>query len=213
MEQFQAQVSAALRPAFKSSAALADPSPEITAAACEVCACWLTSGVPREAADLRRIHDLLTASLDVLRDDSGAATTTAISTNYSEASATRLKLAVLCAWAEVFIASTRFRDVALQAIQTLSMLESFSSTCGEDDGGVGGGKAVLLGLMQGDTMAWGRPSVGDVSALLEKLEATEDLHTEDEEYEENGDDDEDRYPDGSLTLNQELLFYTLCSVS
>ena len=92
LEQYQAQVGAALRPAFAS-----DTSSHVTAAACEVCSTWIGSGVARDLNDLRRVHQLLVSSLGKLQ----------IKTNttqlYNESLATLEKLAILKAWAEVYI--------------------------------------------------------------------------------------------------------------
>ncbi|VDO12287.1 unnamed protein product [Rodentolepis nana] len=199
LEQFQAQISAALRPAFSTTSTFtnAAPLPDITAAACEVCACWLTSGVTQDAADFRRVHELLTASLEILRDISIATSST--STNlFSEACVTRLKLAVLTAWAEVFIAASRYRETALQSLQLLSMLESHAgeSTSSSPDGlsdivqrqlllMLGGG--ISCGINSG---SWGQPSIKDSSKLLESLEQEFD---EDDDF--SGDDNLDELCD------------------
>lgn len=53
LEQFQAQVGAALRPAFEPET----PS-SVTAVACEVCSTWIGSGVARDLNDLRRVHQV-----------------------------------------------------------------------------------------------------------------------------------------------------------
>ena len=87
---FVSQVGAALRPAFA-----ADTSPDVTAAACEVCSCWIGSGVARDLNDLRRVHQLLVSSLAKLREGKDA------SPLYSESASTMEKLSVLRAWAEV----------------------------------------------------------------------------------------------------------------
>jgi len=74
LEQYQAQVGAALRPAF----APETPS-HVTAAACQVqiesssrhlqvCSVWIGSGVARDLNDLRRVHQLLVSSLQKLND-------------------------------------------------------------------------------------------------------------------------------------------------
>uniref|UniRef100_A0A158R4G2 HEAT repeat-containing protein 5B n=1 Tax=Syphacia muris TaxID=451379 RepID=A0A158R4G2_9BILA len=92
LEQFQAQVGAALRPAF-----VAETPSDVTAAACEVCSTWIGSGVARDLNDLRRVHQLLVSSLTKLTQGS-------INTQlYSESAATLEKLAILKAWAEVYI--------------------------------------------------------------------------------------------------------------
>lgn len=90
LEQFQAQVSAALGPAFDPET----PS-HVTAAACQVCSAWICSGVARNLNDLRRVNQLLVSSLDKLKDNSMNAQL------YNESAATLEKLAILKAWAEV----------------------------------------------------------------------------------------------------------------
>ncbi|KAL5274805.1 HEATR5B family protein [Megaselia abdita] len=94
LEQFQAQVGAALRPAFASETAC-----HVTAAACEVCSAWIVSGVARDINDLRRVHQLLVSSLTKLRENTN---TTQL---YNESMATLEKLSILKAWAEVYIVS------------------------------------------------------------------------------------------------------------
>ncbi|KAL7035637.1 hypothetical protein ACKWTF_008482 [Chironomus riparius] len=92
LEQFQAQVGAALRPAFANET----PS-HVTAAACEVCSAWIGSGVARDLNDLRRVHQLLVQSLSKLQ-------TKTVSTQlYNESMATLEKLSILKAWAQVYI--------------------------------------------------------------------------------------------------------------
>lgn len=92
LEQYQAQVGAALRPAFS-----ADTPSHVTAAACEVCSAWIGSGVARDLNDLRRVHQLLVSSLSKLH------TKTNSTHLYNESMATLEKLSILKAWAEVYI--------------------------------------------------------------------------------------------------------------
>ncbi|KAJ8308625.1 hypothetical protein KUTeg_013499 [Tegillarca granosa] len=92
LEQFQAQVSAALRPAFS-----ADTPSDVTAAACDVCSTWIGSGVARDLNDLRRVHQLLVSSLAKMNAGKSQ------SHLYNESASTMEKLAVLGAWAEVYI--------------------------------------------------------------------------------------------------------------
>lgn len=92
LEQYQAQVGAALRPAFA-----ADTPSHVTAAACEVCSAWIGSGVARDISDLRRVHQLLVSSLNKLY------TKTNSTQLYNESMATLEKLSILKAWAEVYI--------------------------------------------------------------------------------------------------------------
>ncbi|VDK44710.1 unnamed protein product, partial [Cylicostephanus goldi] len=92
LEQFQAQVGAALRPAFTE-----DTPSHVTAAACQVCSTWIGSGVARDLNDLRRVHQLLVSSLGKLKHGS-------INNQlYSESAATLEKLSILKAWAEVYV--------------------------------------------------------------------------------------------------------------
>ena len=53
LEQYQAQVGAALRPAFAP-----DTASHVTAAACNVCSAWIGSGVARDLGDLRRVYQV-----------------------------------------------------------------------------------------------------------------------------------------------------------
>ena len=113
LEQYQAQVSAALRPQFS-----IETSAHVTAKACQVCSMWISSGIARDLNDLRRVHQLLVSSLQKLTNTStpqsanlGSATQSSLTTSnsnsdqliYSELSLTVEKLAVLRAWAEVYI--------------------------------------------------------------------------------------------------------------
>ncbi|XP_012940846.1 HEAT repeat-containing protein 5B [Aplysia californica] len=94
LEQYQAQVGAALRPAFSP-----DTPSDVTAAACEVCSKWIGSGVARDLNDLRRVHQLLVSSLAKLGSVSGRPRAPL----YNESASTMEKLAVIRAWAEVYI--------------------------------------------------------------------------------------------------------------
>uniref|UniRef100_A0A8C4ZT11 HEAT repeat containing 5B n=1 Tax=Gadus morhua TaxID=8049 RepID=A0A8C4ZT11_GADMO len=91
LEQYQANVGAALRPAFSP-----DTPSDITAKACQVCSTWIGSGVVSDLNDLRRVHTLLVSSLDKVQAGTGSS-----SQLYSESATTMEKLAVLKAWAEV----------------------------------------------------------------------------------------------------------------
>uniref|UniRef100_A0A4W3GFI6 HEAT repeat-containing protein 5B n=1 Tax=Callorhinchus milii TaxID=7868 RepID=A0A4W3GFI6_CALMI len=90
LEQYQANVGAALRPAFSQ-----DTPSDITAKACQVCSTWIGSGVVSDLNDLRRVHNLLVSSLDKVQAGKGSS-----SQLYSESATTMEKLAVLKAWAE-----------------------------------------------------------------------------------------------------------------
>uniref|UniRef100_H2Y0W9 HEAT repeat-containing protein 5B n=1 Tax=Ciona intestinalis TaxID=7719 RepID=H2Y0W9_CIOIN len=98
LEQYQANVGAALRPAFLSS----DTSGEIMVKACEVCSAWITSLVVRDLSDLKRVTTLLVSSLDMVKQGTEGKET------YSESASTMIKLAVLSAWSKVCISITPF---------------------------------------------------------------------------------------------------------
>ncbi|XP_033625996.1 HEAT repeat-containing protein 5B-like [Asterias rubens] len=97
MEQYQAQVGAALRPAFSP-----DTPSDVTAMACQVSSAWIGSGVAHDLNDLRRVHQLLVSSLAKLQVGKGAPAQL-----YSESASTMEKLAVIKAWAEVYIVAMR----------------------------------------------------------------------------------------------------------
>ncbi|XP_055929916.1 HEAT repeat-containing protein 5B-like isoform X2 [Argiope bruennichi] len=98
LEQYQAQVGAALRPAFSPET----PS-HITAFACQVCSAWIGCGVARDLNDLRRVHQLLVSSLEKLHKGSNSLV-------YNESASTMEKLAILKAWAEVYVVAMNNKE-------------------------------------------------------------------------------------------------------
>lgn len=98
LEQYQAQVGAALRPAFSP-----DTSSHVTAQACDVCSTWISSGVAHDLNDLRRVHQLLVSSLQKFTSIQQKNDTSMI---YSENALTIENLAVLKAWADVYNVAT-----------------------------------------------------------------------------------------------------------
>jgi HEAT repeat-containing protein 5 len=120
LEQYQAQVSAALRPQFS-----IETSAHVTAKACQICSMWISSGVARELNDLKRVHQLLVSSLQKLTSSNNfvptlknnSQTSRSLPTTnsnesliYSELSLTVEKLAVLRAWAEVYIVAQKKKN-------------------------------------------------------------------------------------------------------
>uniref|UniRef100_A0A673BXE7 HEAT repeat-containing protein 5A n=1 Tax=Sphaeramia orbicularis TaxID=375764 RepID=A0A673BXE7_9TELE len=97
LEQYQANVGAALRPAFS-----ADAPPDVTSKACQVCSAWIASGVVSDIRDLRRVHQLLASSL--VKVQSGRDGSVQL---YNEAAATMETLSVLKAWAEIQVIEKR----------------------------------------------------------------------------------------------------------
>uniref|UniRef100_A0A1W7RGW1 HEAT repeat-containing protein 5A n=1 Tax=Agkistrodon contortrix contortrix TaxID=8713 RepID=A0A1W7RGW1_AGKCO len=107
LEQYQANVGAALRPAFTPEA-----PPDVTAKACQVCSAWIASGVVNDLNDLQRVHHLLVTSLTKVQAGKEAQNQL-----YNEGTSTMEILAVLKAWAEVYI-------VALQRQKKQNYLNS-----------------------------------------------------------------------------------------
>ncbi|KAM4693258.1 HEAT repeat-containing protein 5B [Discoglossus pictus] len=102
LEQYQANVGAALRPAFSQ-----DTPSDITAKACQVCSAWIGSRVVSDLNDLRRVHNLLVSSLDKVQAGKGTS-----SPLYRESAMTMEKLAVLKAWAEVYVVAMTIKNEA-----------------------------------------------------------------------------------------------------
>ncbi|XP_042908893.1 HEAT repeat-containing protein 5B [Parasteatoda tepidariorum] len=118
LEQYQAQVGAALRPAFSP-----DTPSHITAFACQVCSAWIGCGVARDLNDLRRVHQLLVSCLEKLHKGSKTLI-------YNESASTMEKLAILKAWAEVYVVAmnseTNPREGLLRLVSPeLSLLSTY----------------------------------------------------------------------------------------
>lgn len=124
LEQFQAQVGAALRPAFANET----PS-HVTAAACEVCSAWIGSGVARDLNDLRRVHQLLVQSLNKLQ------TKTNSTQLYNESMATLEKLSILKAWAQVYIVAmlSNGSSPSNQVLKKLKSVQNSFNTPSDDE--------------------------------------------------------------------------------
>ncbi|ELK17059.1 HEAT repeat-containing protein 5A [Pteropus alecto] len=123
LEQYQANVGAALRPAFTS-----ETPPDVTAKACQVCSAWIASGVVSDLNDLRRVHQLLVSSLTKIQ-----AGKEALSHLYNESASTMEILAVLKAWAEVYIIALERHKNHKQPLRTCSE-ESVRSGSYSSDG-------------------------------------------------------------------------------
>ncbi|PNS14448.1 Pof6 interactor protein 1 [Sphaceloma murrayae] len=100
LEQYQAQISSALTPAFA-----ADSSPELAAEAVNVCATFISIGIVTDVERMGRIHKLLVSALDSFAVDSEVA---AIGDLKGLTSNTQVmvRMAVFSAWADLQIAST-----------------------------------------------------------------------------------------------------------
>ena len=103
LEDYQIQISAALRPLFTR-----ETLPELTAEACDLCRLWIAEGVGDDHQDLRRAHQLLISSLEKL---------TRIQNQQKiadEHSTTMENLAILKLWADVYHLSTDRADSNLK---------------------------------------------------------------------------------------------------
>ncbi|CAK8692902.1 unnamed protein product [Clavelina lepadiformis] len=109
LEQYQANVGAALRPAFSAT----DAPHEVTVRACEVCSAWISSGVVSDLSDLRRVHALLVSSLEKIKEVNSENSSSR--PDHSESASTMEKLAVLKAWAEVYIGSVENKPAKKEA--------------------------------------------------------------------------------------------------
>lgn len=103
LEQYQAQISSALTPAFA-----ADSSPELAAAAVNVCATFIATGIVRDIDRMGRILKTLVSALDSFSRDSDTASIGDLMGLSSNAQV-MVRMAVFSAWAELQIASAEQR--------------------------------------------------------------------------------------------------------
>ncbi len=100
LEQYQAQISSALTPAFA-----IDSSPELAAEAVNVCATFIATGIVTDIDRMGRILKLLVSALDSFSKDTEAASIGDLHGLSSNAQV-MVRMAVFSAWAELQIAST-----------------------------------------------------------------------------------------------------------
>ncbi|RHZ75540.1 hypothetical protein Glove_212g189 [Diversispora epigaea] len=110
LEQYQAQIGAALTPAFT-----AESSPEILSAAVKVCAVFVGSGIVKELYRMGRILRLLTTALEKCKDNLSVTEVGDVK-NFSPHAAIMVKLSVLNAWAELQVASIK-QTYLVQVVQ------------------------------------------------------------------------------------------------
>ncbi|CAG8604331.1 6383_t:CDS:10 [Rhizophagus irregularis] len=116
LEQYQAQIGAALTPAFT-----AESSPEILSAAVKVCAVFVGSGIVKELYRMGRILKLLTTALENCKDNVSVTTVGDVK-DLSPHAAIMIKLSVLNAWAELQVSSIK-QSYLIQVIEpNLSLL-------------------------------------------------------------------------------------------
>lgn len=99
LEQYQAQISSALTPAFA-----ADSSPELAAEAVNVCATFISTGIVRDIDRMGRIHKVLVSALDSFSANTESASIGDLQGLTSNAQV-MVRMAVYSAWAGLQIAS------------------------------------------------------------------------------------------------------------
>lgn len=99
LEQYQAQISSALTPAFA-----ADSSPELAAAAVNVCATFIATGIVTDIDRMGRILKTLVSALDSFSRDADSASIGDLKALSANAQV-MVRMAVFSAWAELQIAS------------------------------------------------------------------------------------------------------------
>jgi len=100
LEQYQAQISSALTPAFA-----ADSSPELAAAAVSVCATFIATGIVTDIERMGRILKVLVSAFDSFSKDAELASIGDLKALSSNAQV-MVRMAVFSAWAQLQIAST-----------------------------------------------------------------------------------------------------------
>ncbi|RDW89137.1 ARM repeat-containing protein [Coleophoma cylindrospora] len=103
LEQYQAQISSALTPAFA-----ADSSPELASEAVNVCAAFIATGIVTDIERMGRILKTLVTALENFSTDSEVASIGDLKGLSSNAQV-MVKMAVFSAWAELQVASTEQR--------------------------------------------------------------------------------------------------------
>ncbi|WPH01281.1 Hypothetical protein R9X50_00411900 [Acrodontium crateriforme] len=103
LEQYQAQISSALTPAFAT-----DSSPELAAAAVSVCATFIATGIVTDIDRMGRILKVLVSALDSFSRDSESASIGDLKALSSNAQV-MVRMAIFSAWAELQISSAEQR--------------------------------------------------------------------------------------------------------
>lgn len=104
LEQYQAQISSALTPAFA-----ADSSPELAAEAINVCATFISTGIVTDVDRMGRILKLLVSALENFSSPSGEAASIGELKGLSFNAQVMVRMAVYSAWAGLQIASAEQR--------------------------------------------------------------------------------------------------------
>ncbi|KAI9711276.1 MAG: hypothetical protein M1820_002263 [Bogoriella megaspora] len=119
LEQYQAQISSALTPAFAS-----DSSPELAAAAVNVCATFIATGIVTDVDRMGRILKLLIAAVESFSEEAETSTIGDLKGLSSNAQV-MVRMAVFSAWAELQVASVEqkyLKDVVAPQVGKLTPL-------------------------------------------------------------------------------------------
>ncbi|KEZ42926.1 hypothetical protein SAPIO_CDS5372 [Scedosporium apiospermum] len=120
LEQYQAQISSALTPAFA-----ADSSPELAAEAVNVCASFISTGIVTDIDRMGRILKTLVTGLENFSQESNENASIGDLKGLSSNAQVMVKMAVFAAWAELQVASSEQKylvDVLRPHIATLTPL-------------------------------------------------------------------------------------------
>ncbi|CAI4219510.1 unnamed protein product [Parascedosporium putredinis] len=120
LEQYQAQISSALTPAFA-----ADSSPELAAEAVNVCASFISTGIVTDIDRMGRILKTLVTGLENFARESDGNASIGDLKGLSSNAQVMVKMAVFAAWAELQVASSEQKyliDVLRPHIATLTPL-------------------------------------------------------------------------------------------
>jgi hypothetical protein len=101
LEQYQAQISSALTPAFA-----ADSSPELASEAVNVCAAFIATGIVRDVDRMGRILKTLVSALENFATDNESAAGIGDLKGLSSNAAVMVKMSVFAAWADLQVASS-----------------------------------------------------------------------------------------------------------
>lgn len=120
LEQYQAQISSALTPAFA-----ADSSPELASEAVHVCAGFIATGIVRDVDRMGRILKTLVSALENFSTESESTAGIGDLKGLSSNAAVMVKMSVFAAWADLQVASSEQQylvDVLKPHIGTLTPL-------------------------------------------------------------------------------------------
>ncbi|KAI9832561.1 MAG: hypothetical protein M1819_004351 [Sarea resinae] len=149
LDQYQAQISSALTPAFA-----VDSSPELASEAINVCAAFISTGIVTDVDRMGRILKLLVSALESFSNDSEA-TSIGDLKGLSSNAQVMVKMAIFSAWAELQLAS-REQSYLIEVVKPhiatltplwLSSLREFARLRFEPDISTSAGPASVSGSL------------------------------------------------------------------